>query len=507
MVDSGARGSWSQIVQMMGMRGLMAAPSGKTIELPVKNSFKEGLGVLEYFISTHGSRKGLTDTALRTANAGYLTRRLIDVAQDMTICEVDCGTNEGTVITKKESEEMAKEFKERIIGRCAAADIKDKKGQIIVKTGDFISKDHARKIEEEGINEVKIRTIMNCRLTRGICQKCYGWDLAYNKPVELGTAVGIMAAQSIGEPGTQLTLRTFHTGGIAGVGDITQGLPRVEELFEARKIYQPALIADIDGKIDLKEEKDKKILTIVAEKIVHDKYPITKGVKVKVKDGDKVEQGEVLLINEEGEKIKAKTSGHIKKEKDQLILVQETAEEKKYVLPKSAVIWVSKGDLVARGQQLSEGSIDLHQLFKISGREAVQKYILKEVQYIYSSQGQDLNDKHLEIMIKQMLGWCKIKSSGDSDLLPGDVIPRVKFNKICNDLSRAKKRPPEAIDLLLGITKASFATESFLSAASFQETARVLIDAAITGKVDELKGLKENVIIGKLIPAGTGFKK
>jgi DNA-directed RNA polymerase subunit beta' len=507
MVDSGARGSWAQVVQMTGMRGLMAAPSGKTIELPVKNSFKEGLGVLEYFISTHGARKGLTDTALRTANAGYLTRRLVDVSQDMTINSLDCGTKEGVLITKKESEDMDKSVSERVLGRTATEDVKDKKGKVFIRNGEMINKEQAKKIEEGNIDNIKIRTVMNCRLLHGICQKCYGWDLAYNKPVELGVAVGIIAAQSIGEPGTQLTMRTFHTGGVAGVGDITQGLPRVEELFEVRGIRQPALISEIDGKAHLEEEKDRKVLRIIAQRIVHDKFEIKKGVKIKVKDGQKIKEGEVLLVNREGEKIKAAADGAVKKEKDYLIFIREGVEEKKYNLPKNAVVWVASGDLIARGQQLTEGSVDLHQLFKISGQEAVQKYILKEVQYIYSSQGQDLNDKHLEIIIRQMFNWCKIKESGDSDLLPGDVVSRIKFNETCEELKKEKKQPPEAVSLLLGITKASFASEGFLSAASFQETARVLIDAAVSGKVDELRGLKENVIIGKLIPAGTGFRK
>lgn len=507
MVDSGSRGSLSQIVQMMGMRGLMANPAGKTIELPVKNSFKEGLGVLEYFISTHGARKGLTDTALRTANAGYLTRRLIDVSQDITVYDLDCHDREGLTITRKESEEMGKEFQKRLLGRAACGDVKTKRGKIIVRDGEFIDKEMARKIEEEKIEEVKIRTVMNCKLPTGICQKCYGWDLAYNKPVELGVAVGIMAAQSIGEPGTQLTMRTFHTGGVAGVGDITQGLPRVEELFEARGIRQLAIIAEIDGKVLLEEEKDRKIIRLVGEKILQDKFPIEKGVKVKVKDKAEVKEGEVLLIDKEGEKIRAAAKGTVKKEKDYLILTRESVEEKEYVVAKNAVIWCENKSLVARGQQLTEGSVDLQQLFKIAGREATQKYLLKEVQYIYSSQGQDLNDKHLEIIIRQMLNWARVKSSGDSDLLAGDIISRIKFDKIAEDLKKAKKQPPEAVDLLLGITKASFATESFLSAASFQETARVLIDASVTGRSDELRGLKENVIIGKLIPAGTGFRK
>jgi DNA-directed RNA polymerase subunit beta' len=505
MVDSGARGSWPQIVQMAGMRGLMAAPSGKTIELPVKDSFKEGLSVLEYFISTHGARKGLTDTALRTANAGYLTRRLIDVVQDLTIQAEDCVDDEGIAVTKKESDEMNETLAKRILGRFTISKILDPKTkEAILDKDELITREKADEIEEKGIEEIQVRSPMSCKLKQGICQKCYGWDLGKNKIVDLGQAVGIVAAQSIGEPGTQLTMRTFHTGGVAGEGDITQGLPRVEELFEARGVREPALIADIDGLIHIEEEKDRKIIRIISQEAKKETFEIRKGDKVKVKDKEKVQENQTLFTRQK-EKIKAIAEGVVKLSEDKLEILHEGAFEKEYVLPSNTIIWVRSGDKVGRGQQLTEGHVDLQQLFKLSGRQAVQKYILKEVQYIYSSQGQDLNDKHVEMIIRRMLSWIKITNSGDSEFLPGDVVDRIKFEEIKGNLRAEKKEVPEGVEILLGITKASLATESFLSAASFQETARVLIDAAITGKVDELKGLKENVIIGKLIPAGTGF--
>ncbi len=505
MVESGARGSWQQIVQMMGMRGLMAAPSGKTIELPVKNSFKEGLGVLEYFISTHGARKGLTDTALRTANAGYLTRRLIDVSQDMIIQEEDCDDEKGIVVTKKEGEEMNETIADRILGRSLAENIKDKDGKIIMKKGDLIDKEKLAIIDKLDPDEIRIFSVLTCRLERGICKKCYGWDLGSNRIARPGQAVGIIAAQSIGEPGTQLTMRTFHTGGVASEGDITQGLPRVEELLEARGIKKPAIFAEIDGIASIEEDKDKKVLRIIAQNVENDVYKVSKGDKVKVKDDQKVKKRAILLTSASGEKVKAKAGGFVKVKGNKIEVVREGNVEKEYILSSSVVLWVKNKDLVARGQQLTEGSLDLQHLFKVCGQQAVQKYILKEVQYIYSSQGQDVDDKHVELIIKQMLNWIRVKKSGNSDFIPGDVMNRIKFLRTCEQLKKEGKELPEGDDLLLGITKASLSTDSFLSAASFQETARVLINASITGQIDDLKGLKESVIIGKLIPAGTGF--
>ncbi|MFH2104944.1 MAG: DNA-directed RNA polymerase subunit beta' [Parcubacteria group bacterium] len=505
MVESGARGSWPQIVQMSGMRGLMAAPSGKTIELPVKSSFKEGLGVLEYFISTHGARKGLSDTALRTANAGYLTRRLIDVSQDIVITKIDCGDKGGIEVNRQDSEDMGKDLVSRLIGRTALVDIVVGKKKLIAKD-EVIDRHVAEKIDKSGLDNIKIRSMLTCNLSKGVCQKCYGWDLAQNEPVGIGEAVGIIAAQSIGEPGTQLTMRTFHTGGVAGEDDITQGLPRVEELFEARGIKKPAVIADIDGLVHIEEGKDQKILRLVSTEVKKDDYNVAGG-KIKAKNGDRVEKDTVLAQDAKGKDIKVQKAGFVKIEGDKLSVVHEGGDEKEYELPSNTVLWVEKGEVVAKGQQLTEGTLDLQYLFKVGGRSRVQKYILKEAQFIYSSQGQDVNDKHIEIIIRQMLSRVRIVNSGDSDLLVGSIEDRVRFDVTRDELKKKGKRPPEATELLLGVTKASLTTPSFLSAASFQETSRVLIDASIVGKTDELRGLKENVIIGKLIPCGTGYRE
>lgn len=508
MIESGARGSWSQIIQMMGMRGLMTNPTGKTIELPVKSSFKEGLDVLEYFISTHGARKGLTDTALRTANAGYLTRRLIDVSQDVMVKEEDCGDTEGFVLTAEDSKNINMTLLERCLGRVVAEDVKDEKtGQILISKDQLVTREIISKLANKDISRIRIRSILSCKTREGICQKCYGWDLGNKLLVKKGQAVGIVAAQSIGEPGTQLTMRTFHTGGVAGEGDITQGLPRVEELFEARAIKEGALIAEINGFVHIEENKNEKIIRIISQNKIRDSYGKVKTdkIKLKVKKGYKIEKGEVMAQDAKGKDIKAKNPGIVDVENDELIIIRE-AEEKEYKVLSNAALWVKQGDLVVKGQQLTEGRVDLRYLFKVAGREAVQRYILKEVQYIYSSQGQDVNDKHVEIIVRQMLSYTQVKDSGESDLLVGQIINRLKFDDINRKLKKEGKKLAEATDLLLGVSKAALATESFLSAASFQETARVLINAAIAGKVDYLKGLKENVIIGRLIPAGTGYR-
>ncbi|MBU1167694.1 DNA-directed RNA polymerase subunit beta', partial [Patescibacteria group bacterium] len=509
MVESGARGSWPQIVQMMGMRGLMAAPSGKTIELPVRDSFKEGLGVLEYFISTHGARKGLSDTALRTANAGYLTRRLVDVSQDVIIYDDDCHTKEGLEITKEGSEILNQDMSSRIMGRVLSQTVKHpENGKVLLRAGDTIDEVAADIIVKNEVKVVYIRSVLTCRSIRGVCSKCYGWDLGSRLLVKVGEAVGVVAAESIGEPGTQLTMRTFHTGGVAGDGDITQGLPRVEELFEARGIKKPALISEMDGIVDVEEDNGKKIVRVVAKNIEKaDLEKDTTDMQVKVKDRTVVEKGDVIAKNKHGREVKAPFAGIVKVLKGKLEMFKEGNYEKKYIMPGNAVLWVKKGDLVAKGQQMSEGSIDLQSLFKTAGRQAVQEYVLKEVQFIYSSQGQDVNDKHVEIIVRQMLSKVKVKDIGDSHFLAGDVIDRAQFIRVVDELKKEGKKPPTAEALLLGITKASLSTESFLSAASFQETARVLIDAAIAGKVDHLRSLKENVIIGKLIPVGSAFRK
>ncbi|WP_167317448.1 DNA-directed RNA polymerase subunit beta' [Caldicellulosiruptor obsidiansis] len=449
MANSGARGSKNQISQLAGMRGLMANPSGKTIEMPIKSNFREGLNVIEFFISTHGARKGLADTALRTADSGYLTRRLVDVAQDIIVREEDCGTDKGIWVEEiRDGTEVIETLEERIIGRYAASDIiNEKTGEVIVKRNELITEEIAKKIVNAGINRVYVRSVLECKTRYGVCTKCYGLDLGTGQPVNVGEAVGIIAAQAIGEPGTQLTMRTFHTGGIAGQ-DITQGLPRVEELFEARKPKGVAVISEIEGYVSIKEDKKRT----------------------------------VTVRNNNG-------------------------EERMYEIPYGARLKVNDGDYVQAGDELTEGSINPHDLLKIKGPRGVQSYLLAEVQKVYKMQGVDINDKHIEIIIRQMMKKVKIEDPCDTELLPGDIVEIHRFEEENDKAIAEGKRPALGRRVLLGITKAALSTESFLSAASFQETTRVLTDAAIKGKVDPLIGLKENVIIGKLIPAGTGMAK
>ena len=451
MSDSGARGNASNFTQLAGMRGLMANPSGKTIELPIKSSFREGLTVTEFFISTHGARKGLADTALKTADSGYLTRRLVDVAQDVIVRESDCGTDRGQKVTDlTERGQVIEPLFERIAGRYTSKSIIDaKKDEVIIGANEYITDEIAMQIINAGIKEVSIRTIYSCNAEKGICKKCYGRNLATGKDVEVGEAVGIMAAQSIGEPGTQLTMRTFHTGGVAGA-DITQGLPRIQELFEARNPKGRAVISEIDGKVsEIRGNARKRFEVVVTNKLESRAYLLAYGVRPLVAEGDELKSGDMI----------------------------------------------------------TEGSIDPKELLRVSDSVAVQAYILKEVQNVYRAQGVELSDKHIEIMLHQMMKKVKIIDGGDTDILPGSLIDVVQYTRVNKEAIIKKKRPAVGIPTLLGITKASLETESFLSAASFQETTRVLTDAAIKGKVDELVGLKENVILGKLIPAGTGILK
>jgi DNA-directed RNA polymerase subunit beta' len=450
MADSGARGNASNFTQLAGMRGLMANPAGRIIELPIKSSFREGLTVLEYFISTHGARKGLADTALKTADSGYLTRRLVDVAQDVIVREEDCGTDQGVDVTAlTDGREVIETLAERIIGRVAFETLRHPEtGEVLVRPNELITEDIAQNIEKAGISSVRIRSVFTCRTKHGVCQKCYGRNLATGNMVEIGEAVGIIAAQSIGEPGTQLTMRTFHTGGVAG-DDITQGLPRVQELFEARNPKGQAVISEVDGEvIDIKEVKDRRE-----------------------------------------------------------ILVQGEVEVRSYPVPYGSRLKVGVGDKVTAGQDLTEGSVDPKELLKVQGVRGVQSYLLKEVQKVYRMQGVEIGDKHIEVMVRQMLRKVRITDPGDTDLLPGAIIDICDYEEANTAMFKAGKRPANAHPVLLGITKASLETESFLSAASFQETTRVLTDAAIKGKRDPLLGLKENVIIGKLIPAGTGMSR
>ena len=449
MVKSGARGNINQLRQIAGMRGLMASTTGKAVEIPIKSSFAEGLDALEYFISSHGARKGLSDTALRTADSGYLTRRLVDVSQDIIVREHDCGTNDGIIIYDiKDGNQVIEKMQERLLGRYAVDDVYDPNtNELIVDNNTMITESIAEKIVSAGIEKLKVRSALGCRTKHGVCQKCYGMGLARRDLVSIGEAVGIIAAQSIGEPGTQLTMRTIHSGGVAGVADITQGLPRVEELFEARKPKGVAVITEIAGKVKIKETKKKKEV-IVTSKDDSRTYTIPFGAKMKVKDGDLVEIGDALI----------------------------------------------------------EGSINPNEILAIKGPEGVYEYLISEVQKVYRNQGVDINDKHIEVIGRQMLKKVKVADNGDTKLAPGSLVDMYDFEEANEETKEAGLRQAEGKRVLLGITKASLATDSFLSAASFQETTRVLTDAAIKGKTDDLLGLKENVIIGKLIPAGTGMQ-
>ena len=461
MADSGARGSQAQIKQLAGMRGLMADTSGRTIELPIKSNFREGLDVLEYFISAHGARKGLSDTALRTADSGYLTRRLVDVSQELVIREVDCCADRdmipGMEVTGfMDGKELIESLEERITGRFSCEDIYDDEGELIVKKNHMITpKRAARIVNTKAIVDagdkakVKIRNILTCKSHIGVCAKCYGANMATGEPVQVGEAVGIIAAQSIGESGTQLTMRTFHTGGVAG-DDITQGLPRVEELFEARKPKGLAIIAEFGGTVSIRDTKKKR---------------------------------EVIITNE------------------------ETGEQKAYLIPYGSRIKVLEGQTLEKGEPLTEGSVNPHDILEIKGVRAVQDYMIREVQRVYRLQGVEINDKHIEVIVRQMLKKIRVEDNGDSEFLPGVMVDALDFEDEVEKLQAEGKEPPEGKQVMLGITKAALATNSFLSAASFQETTKVLTDAAIKGKVDPLVGLKENVIIGKLIPAGTGMKR
>ncbi|KKR87408.1 MAG: DNA-directed RNA polymerase subunit beta' [Candidatus Uhrbacteria bacterium GW2011_GWF2_41_16] len=524
MIESGARGSWGQLTQTVGMKGLVANPAGEIIELPVKRSFKEGFDVLEFFISSHGVRKGLTDTALRTANAGYLTRRLVDVAQDVVVREVDCGDTEGVVLTKEESDEIGEALLIRILGRVALSDIKmPGTRKVLVKANDLITEKHIRALEagDKELEEAHVRSVLTCQSRRGVCQQCYGYDLAYNHLVKLGTAVGIMAAQSIGEPGTQLTMRTFHTGGVAGK-DITQGLPRVEELFEARNPKQKAVMSEVSGRVQIEQtgrevvqvgtgkqimdtRSGQKIIRILYASMEEEATAVGKSSEFKVKEGDQVRAGDVLAIKTDGTKILADKAGVVKVEKGIVKTIFEAERAREYIIPPGYSLRVKDGDEVIAGQPLTDGNLDLQVLFKYKGQNAVQRYLSKEIQFVYASQGQKVNNKHVEVIIRQMFSRVRVEDPGDTDLLPSEVVEKATYLDENYQARTTGKREATCEQIFLGITRVSLSTESWLSSASFQETARVLINASVTGKVDRLAGLKENVIIGHLIPAGTGF--
>ena len=507
--NSGAgKGGFSTISQMAGMRGMMADPSGRIIPLPIRSNFREGLNTLEYFISTHGSRKGLADTALRTADAGYLTRRLVDVAQDVITMEDDCGTENGIWIRSRD-DIAGQTLGTRIYSRVLAKRVvHPETGEVVVDSNVLIDKDLMRKIVNTGVEEVYVRSPLTCESAQGICVQCYGQDLGRGKLVSSGAAVGIVAAQSIGEPGTQLTLRTFHTGGVAAGSDITTGLPRVEELFEARKAPKgEAVVSEISGKAEVllsDKYSDMRVVNIIHSEMTSDEYQIGKGWEVTVKDGDAVKEDGVVATNEEA-KLVAENAGRVRIEGDKVIVSYELRDERQYEIPSNTRLIVKTGDEVSPGEPLTEGSLNPHAILRIQGREACQIYLLSEVQKVYRSQGQNIHDKHFEVIIRKMMSKVIVTSPGDTELLPGDYINRLEMMEINRQLLQEGKQPARYMDELLGITKASLNTDSFLSAASFQHTIKVLAGAAIAGTEDHLLGLKENVILGKLIPAGTGY--
>jgi len=514
MATSGAKGNISQITQMAGMRGLMTDPAGRIIDFPIRASFREGLSVMEYFISTHGARKGLADTALRTSDSGYLTRRLIDVAQDVVVLEEDCGTTKGITLSEPVEKGLLPALQERIVGRLALKRIVDPKtGEVIVDTNEEITEDKAKKIVRVGIKHVEVRSPLACKTHRGVCQKCYGRDLARRKPVEMRIAVGIIAAQSIGEPGTQLTMRTFHTGGVVGL-DITSGLPRVEELFEARNPKNAAVLSEIDGEAEIIETETERKIKVISSEFYLDEYSVPDGMELHVKTGSTVRAGELLAgtsapAKPRGKKstevatapVVARVSGEVTVEGQRVYVRYEGKEEREYPIPSAARIKIENHVKVKAGDQLTDGPVNPDDILRISGREAVERYLVSEVEKVYRSQGVNINEKHIEVIVRQLLSRVRVETSGDTELLPGELIERYKYEETNARVLAQGGEPATAQTVLLGITRASLNTDSWLAAASFQETTRVLTEAAIAGKTDKLLGLKENVIIGKLIPA------
>lgn len=515
MMGSGARGNIQQLRQLAGMRGLMADPTGRIIDLPIKANFTEGLTVLEYFISTHGARKGLADTALRTADSGYLTRRLVDVAQDVIVKHEDCGTANGIYIRDIVPDRARREpVLQQIAGRVLADDVVTADGEVVARAGELLNEVHAQAIIDSDVDSIRVRSVLTCEARDGVCRLCYGRNLATGKLVEIGEAVGVIAAQSIGEPGTQLTMRTFHTGGVAGV-DITQGLPRVEELFEARIPKGKALIAEIGGELEIIRTDSVRKVRITSRDEYEVAYPVGADANLFVKDGENVLEGQELATLPDGTSIRSRSAGRVKVtgsgKAKQLIVRSADEETREYVIPHGARI---KAELerheggpvrVKAGQQITEGSISPQELLHILGKEPVQTFLVEEVQKVYRTQGVDINDKHIEVIVRQMMRKVRIDSAGDTLLLPGEIVSQHEYEEANARALAEGGEPATAQTVLLGLIKAALNTASWLSAASFQETTRVLTEAAISGKVDHLRGLKENVIIGKLIPAGTGL--
>ena len=513
MARSGAKGNITQIKQMAGMRGLMSNPKGKIIDLPIKNSFREGLTALEYFISTHGARKGLADTALRTADSGYLTRRLIDIAQEVIALEEDCGTVDAHWVTGGEQGPLQSTLQQRIIGRLTAEPVANPEtGEILVDQNSEIDAATAQILVDAGITEVPVRSPLTCESERGVCVYCYGRLPATGLMVENGQAVGIIAAQSIGEPGTQLTMRTFHTGGVAGI-DITSGLPRVEELFEARVPKGAAILADIDGIVTIEPEEDGRRLRLVSHEEFREDYDLPQKAELMVEQGEYVEPGMILAgtpsngqngAEEESpstEQVVANIGGRVELTKDTISIIWEDVEEREHFIPAAAHILVSDGAEIKAGDALIAGPLNPHDILHIRGKDELQRYLVDEVQRVYQSQGVGIHDKHIEIILRQMLRRVQVESTGDSDFIPGQMVDKFAFQEKNAKVLAEGGEPATAKPVLLGITRASLLTDSFLSAASFQETTRVLTQAAVSGAQDWLLGLKENVIIGRLIPA------
>ncbi len=510
MAKSGAsKGGFGPIAQLSGMRGLMADPAGRIIPLPIRSNLREGLTALEYFISTHGSRKGLADTALRTADAGYLTRRLVDTAQDMIVNAQDCETRRGLWIRR--SDDIAgQKLSERLLGRIAASTVvHPETGEVIVERNQELDEEKILDIDDAQVEEIYVRSPMTCELEYGICAQCYGRDMGRGQLVHVGTAVGIIAAQSIGEPGTQLTLRTFHTGGtVSTAGDITSGLPRVEELLEARKSPKgEAEISDIGGTVHVVREGDVLTVEIIDSQVEQAQHTVPEGWEILVEDGDDIKEGNLLAREEEGNgEMRAEATGHIRREGAEITLIYDVVDKREYEIPPTSRLLVAEGQRIEPGTQLAEGVPNPHRILQVQGREAVQRHLLSEVQEVYRSQGVNIADKHFEIIIRKMLSKVLVTEAGDSEFLPGDLVERLHLEKANRELVGQGQRPARARQVLLGITKAALSTESFLSAASFQHTIKILSNAAVEGSEDLLYGLKENVIIGKLIPAGTGYR-
>jgi DNA-directed RNA polymerase subunit beta' len=509
MINSGARGNWGQITQLCGMKGLVANPAGRTIELPIRSNLKEGFTILEYFIATHGGRKGKSDTALKTAEAGYLTRRLVDAVQDIIIKEQDCGSKHSHLVTREESNRIGEHFEQRINGRVLAEAVVDPKtGEIIIEKGKEIDKETLKLINKLKINSVKVRSVMTCQTRGGVCVKCYGKDLGTNDTVDIGTAVGIIAAQSIGEPGTQLTMRTFHMGGVAGEGDITQGLTRVEELFEARTPKSPAILSEIDGTVKVTRKGSNVELTVVSDQPIEKDYVILSDFKPVVKVGDHVKEKDVVAKGNNKSVQRCEENGVVKEvTEDRVRILTDTNVEKNYKVPFGKSLKIQNKQKVKKGDALTSGHYNLRELMRLTDLYVVQKYIMTEVQSIYASQGQTINDKHIEIIARQMLSKVRVLDSGDTKFLPGELCDIMSYEQANRDMEEKGQQRAKADRLLLGLTRVSLCTDSWLSAASFQETIRVLVEASTTNRVDQLEGLKENVIIGKLIPAGETYRK